>query len=224
MTSLSEAPTSSPVSALVAVAWPRAGAPARGGPGNGCSAGAWSAAVLPGRGNLERVALAVVVRWPETRSHSASVTPSGWSMNSRSVGPETSASSTSTSGSTPASLASISVCRCAHVISSVAKLIKKAGERPLPVHRHRERPARKAVAQVSTAAVRAGRLGACSGRQASSTAARRAPRRGAAPGAVAVERGSRAGRAAGTRPAPAACAPRRGGRASAGERPRQNSA
>src|SRR5207302_10030762 len=50
-------------------------------------------------------------------------------MNRRSVEPATSASSTSTSGSTPASLASISVCR-ALTVSSI-NLIKKAGERPL---------------------------------------------------------------------------------------------
>src|ERR1700742_1659447 len=50
-------------------------------------------------------------------------------MNRRKVGPAISTSSTSTSGSTPASLASISVCR-ALTVSSI-KLIKKAGERPL---------------------------------------------------------------------------------------------
>src|ERR1700722_13048878 len=50
-------------------------------------------------------------------------------MNRRRVGPATSASSTSTSGSTPASLASISVCM-ALTVSSI-NLIKKAGGRPL---------------------------------------------------------------------------------------------
>src|ERR1700761_9390282 len=63
-------------------------------------------------------------------------------MNRRRVVPPSSASSTSTSGSTPASLASISVCS-ALTFSSI-NLIKKAGERPLSVLR-REPPGRKAV-------------------------------------------------------------------------------
>ena len=69
-----------------------------------------------------------------TRSQSSSVTPSGWSMKSRSVcPPTTSASSTSTSGSpTRAAPRSRLDGGCAQ-LSILLSDKKKAGERPLPV-------------------------------------------------------------------------------------------
>src|SRR5579875_4142828 len=78
-------------------------------------------------------------------------------MNNRSVGPATSASSTSTSGSTPASRASIWVCSAFTIFSVIS--IKKAGGRPLSVLR-RVVPAGKAVAvSLAPEGVSRGRFG-----------------------------------------------------------------
>ena len=92
----------------------------------------------PGRADLERVALAHLARARVTRSHSASVTPSGWSMKTRRRPAGASTSSTSTSGSAGRDASSISVCSWS--INSVLTQKKRASAHSR-IHSRRRLPA-----------------------------------------------------------------------------------
>ena len=214
----SEAPTSSPVKLARAcavrspsrdgarVARAHAGAPAD---EAAEVLGLGQRALAARRGDLERVALAQVARAAcVTRSHSASVTPSGWSMNTRRQRPPTTSASSTSTPARSAARRALDIClQRGHRLDS---LRKKSGRRPLsvllpaPARRHESCPSSIAS-------------GRAPGMQPSGAARRRGARgRGTA--------GSRRARAAASTPAPAACRPRDGVPAAASSGPRQNSA